>query len=152
MQRYFLKRVNTQKLQSSVQGAGQSQLLVDDGDEQVSRHRDPDLGFHRIGAGSKKMFDAQVAFDPAEEKFDLPAPSINSGDDHGGDFQMVGQKDQSAPRLRVEVMHFAQWPGKGRARTREGQLANLVAAHPSRRVRRQGAMAGKAPITSAAQP
>ena len=53
--RYFLKRVNAQKLQSSVQVAGQSQVLVDEGDQQVRRHRDPDLCFHRIGTVPEKM-------------------------------------------------------------------------------------------------
>ena len=43
-------------------------------------------------------------------------------------------------------MHLAQRPRKSRARTREGQLANLIAAHPSRRIWRQGAMPCKLQI------
>src|ERR1039457_3053216 len=129
MQRYFLKRVNAQKLQSSVQGAGQSELLVQDGHQQVSRNRNPDLRLHRVGTVPEKMFDAQVSLDPAEEQFDLPAQSINSGDDHGWDFQMIGQKDQMARGLQVEVMHPAQGPRKSRSRSRQGRLSSLVAAH-----------------------
>ena len=50
MQRCFLKRMNAQKLQSSVQGSGQVQLLVKDGDHQVNSDGNPDLGLHRVGA------------------------------------------------------------------------------------------------------
>jgi hypothetical protein len=49
MQRRFFKRMNAQKLQSSVQGSGQAQLLVEDGDHQVNGDGNPDLGLHRVG-------------------------------------------------------------------------------------------------------
>ena len=89
------------------------------------------------------MFDAQATIDPPEEQFDLPAQSINAGDHPGGDFQMVCQEGQIAPRRRIEVMHFPQRPRKGCARAREGQFADLVAAHSCRGVGWQGVMAGK---------
>ncbi len=76
MQRHFFKRVNAQALQSSVQVSGQSQLLVDNGDQQVSRDRDPDLRLHRIGTVPEKMFDAQVTFDPAEEPAFIASPLL----------------------------------------------------------------------------
>jgi hypothetical protein len=56
---------------------------------------------------------------------------------------MVYQEDQIAPRRSIEVMHFPQRPRKGGAHAREGQLADLVAAHSSRCVGWQGAVAGK---------
>ena len=65
--------MNTQELQSSVESARQSQLLVNDGHDEVSRHRNPDLSLHRVGTCSEKMLDSQMSLDPPEEEFDLPA-------------------------------------------------------------------------------
>jgi hypothetical protein len=62
MQTNLLERVNTQNLQSPVQASGRFQLLVQDGYKQICRHGDPNLGFHRIEAGSIAMLDPQVAF------------------------------------------------------------------------------------------
>jgi len=73
MDRHFLKRVNTQKLESSVQFSRQGQLLVEDGYHQVNGHRNPDLCLHRVGTRSVVMLDTQVTFDPAKEQFDPPA-------------------------------------------------------------------------------
>ena len=50
MQSNLLERVNAQNLQSSVQASGQFQLLVQDGHQQICRHGDPNLRFHRIEA------------------------------------------------------------------------------------------------------
>ena len=117
MQRHFLKRVNTQELQSSVQVSGQVELLVEDGDDQIYGYRDPDLSFHRVGAGSQKVFDAHVTLDPTEEEFDLPSRTIESGDGDRWDIEVVGQEDQIPARVGIKVAHFAQRPGKvGKAR------------------------------------
>ena len=90
MQRRFLERMNTQKLQSSVQGARQGELLVEDGDHQADRHGNPDLRLHGVGTGAEKVLDAQVSLDPAEEEFDLPAQTVNLGDTQSWDVEMVG--------------------------------------------------------------
>ena len=79
MERHFLKRMNAQKLESSVQCSRQRQLLVEDGHQQVNGHRNPDLGLHRVGTRSVVVLDTQVAFDPAKEQFDPPAQPINLG-------------------------------------------------------------------------
>jgi hypothetical protein len=65
--------MNAQNLQSSVEGSGQLQLLVYDSYNQVNAHRNPDLRFHSIRAGSVEMFDPQVSLDPSEEQFDMRA-------------------------------------------------------------------------------
>ena len=72
MDRSFLKRMNTQELESSVEFAWELELLVEDGHHEVDGHRNPDLGLHCIGAGAEVVFDTQVAFDPLEEEFDRP--------------------------------------------------------------------------------
>ena len=76
MDRHFFKRMNAQKLKSSVQASRQVQLLVEDCDHQVNSHGNPDLRLHRIGTRPVVMLDSQMAFDPAEEQFDLPVPII----------------------------------------------------------------------------
>ena len=39
--------MNAQNLQSSVESAGQHELLVKDRDHQIGAYRNPDLGLHR---------------------------------------------------------------------------------------------------------
>jgi hypothetical protein len=64
MDRNFLKGMNAQKLEGSVESAGELELFVKDGHHEVNGDRNPDLGLHRIGARIEVVFDAQVAFDP----------------------------------------------------------------------------------------
>lgn len=144
MERHFLKGMNAQQLQSSVQGAGQRQLLVEDGHHQVNGHGNPNLGLHGVGACSVVVFDAQVAFDPAEEQFDPPAQTVDFGHGQCGDGEMVGQKDKVPPSVGVEVAHLAQERGKGRSCFDECGFANLVAAQTSRVIHRQRTLPGKA--------
>ena len=68
MDRYLLKGMNTQKLEGSVESARELELLVKDGHHEVNGHCNPDLGLHRIGAGTEVVFDTEVAFDPLEEE------------------------------------------------------------------------------------
>ena len=67
MQRDLSKKVNAQNLQSSVQRSGHLEFLVQDGNEHIDAHRDPDWSLHCVGRSAEKVFDAQVLFDPAEE-------------------------------------------------------------------------------------
>ena len=94
MDRHLIKRMNTQKLEGSVEFARELELLVKDGHHQVNGHRNPDLGLHRIGAGSEVVFDTQVAFDPLEEEFDLPTALVELGNGESGDLQVVGEEDK----------------------------------------------------------
>ena len=48
VERYFFKGMDAQQLQSSVQGAGQFEFLVNDGHHQVNAQRNPDLGFRVV--------------------------------------------------------------------------------------------------------
>ena len=86
MDRNFLKRMNTQELESSVESAGELELLVKDGHHEVNGHRNPYLGLHRIGAGTEVVFDAEVTFDPFEEEFDLPSRLVELGHGESWDF------------------------------------------------------------------
>ena len=108
MDRNFLKRMNTQKLEGSVQFSGELELLVEDGHHEVDGDRDPDLGLHRIGAGTEVVFDAEVTFDPFEEEFDLPSRLVELGYGERRDLQVVGEENKMLGRLCIEVAHPAQ--------------------------------------------
>ena len=49
------------------------QSLLEDGDQHINRHDNPDLSFHGILGISVEGLDSQVLFDPFEEQFNLPA-------------------------------------------------------------------------------
>ena len=142
MQSHFLKRVNTQKLQSSVQGSRQVQFLVNDGHHQVNAHRDPDLSLHRIGARPIVMLDAQMAFDPAEEQLDPPSQAIECGDSQSGDAQVVCKKDEVPPFLLIVVTNLAQERREIRPRLWQLGFADLVAAKSRPHVHRLGSLPG----------
>ena len=94
MDRHLLKWMNAQELESSVESTGELELLVEDGYHEVNGDRDPDLRLHRIGTGAEVVFDAQVAFDPFEEEFDLPTALVDLGHGKSGDLQVVGEEDE----------------------------------------------------------
>ncbi len=47
------------------------EFLADDGNQQVDRDRNPDLGSHRILTGAEEGLDTQVLFDPLEQLNDI---------------------------------------------------------------------------------
>src|SRR5665213_1342654 len=112
MERLLLKRMNAQKLEGSVQAARQIEFLVEDGHHEVNGHRNPDLGLHRIGAGTEVVFDSEVSLDPFEEEFDLPAALVELRYCESWDLQIVGEEDEMLGCLLVEVMHSAKRPGE----------------------------------------
>src|SRR5665213_2733644 len=146
MERLLLKRMNAQKLEGSVQAARQIEFLVKDGHHEVNGHRDPDLGLHRIGAGTEVVFDTQVTFDPFEEEFDLPAALVELCHRDGRDLQIVGEEDQILGSLLVEVMDTAQRPGEVGGWFGESWPAYLIAENPLRRIPRQRTITGEAQV------
>ena len=54
----------------------QAEALLENGDQDVDCHRDPDLSLDRVLAVTVKSLDPQVLFDPLEKQFDLPARLI----------------------------------------------------------------------------
>jgi len=146
MDRHFLKGMNTQKQEGSVQASRQAQLLVEDGHHQVNGHSNPDLRLHRIGTRPVVMLDSQMAFDPAEEQFDLPAQPVEFCHTQRRDFEMVGQEDQIAFRFLVEVAYLSQERRKGFLCFAQSQIADLVAAQSRRVIHREGMLAREAQV------
>jgi len=98
-------------LQQSVERAGQFELFLDDGNQQVDRDSDTYLGFDRVLAGPEEDHDAQVLLDPLEEQFHLPPALIESANGSGGQCELVGEKDQILFSLRVVKANAAQVAG-----------------------------------------
>ena len=58
--------------------------------------------------GSEKGFDFEVLLDPFEEDFDLPSCFVNVCDGAGGEFEVVGDKDEIFVLLFVEDLDATQ--------------------------------------------
>jgi len=146
MDRHLLKRMNAQKLESSVQSAGELKLLVEDGHHEVEGHCYPDLGLHRIGAGAEVVFDVQVAFDPLEKEFDMPSRLVELGHSECRDLQVVGEEDQLLGRLLVEVAYPAQRPREIACRFGKRRTSDLIAENALQAIPRQRTMTGEAKV------
>ena len=120
--------MNAQKLQSSVERAGQLELLVEDCNYQVGGYGNPDLRLHRVGTCAVVMFDAQMSFDPAEEQLDAPSRLVKHGDGEGGYFQVVGQKNEFPAGFRIVVSDLAQQNGKSTSGFDQCGFSNMIAA------------------------
>ena len=135
--------MNAQKLQSSVESAGQFHLLMNDRDHQIGGHRDPYLRLHRVGTRAVEVFDSQMLLDPSEEQFDAPARLVEHGHCQRRDLQVVGEKDQFPFRFRVVVAHFSQESREGLPRFGERGLADMIASQTGKAIHRQRVMPGE---------
>jgi hypothetical protein len=95
----FLERDNTQNMEDLVEAGLHPQSFADDGDQDVNRDCDPDLGIDGVLAGAEKGLDAQVLFDSFEEQFHLPALFVDLCDGERGKGKVVGQKLQPLARF-----------------------------------------------------
>ena len=146
MDRNLLKGMNTQKLESSVESAGELELLVKDGHHEVNGDRDPDLRLHCVGTGAEVVFDTQVAFDPFEEEFDLPSRLVDLGHGESGDLQVVGEEDELLGGLCIEVAHSAQRIREVGGCFGKRRTPNLIAENAFQAIPRQRAMTGEAEV------
>ena len=85
--------------------------LLDDGNQDVDRHGDPDLAFHRVLACPVERFDSQMLLDPFEEKLHLPPATIEVGDGYCGHREVVSQEIETPILLGIVVLDAAQFVG-----------------------------------------
>ena len=78
------------------------QALLCNGDQHVGANRNPDLRLHGVLARAQKRLDAQVLLDPFEEQLDLPALSIQIGNEFGPQGKVVGQKRDALARFVLD--------------------------------------------------
>jgi len=105
----FLEKRNAENLQDFAHSAIDSQLLLDDGNKKIYADRDPNLGLYSILGSAEERLDAQVLFDPLEEKFHLPAALVQLRNRQGRESEVVGQEYESVVGLCVEVTDTPQW-------------------------------------------
>ena len=76
-------------MENCVERVIQAEPFFHDGDEGISGHGGPDLGFDCVGGCSIEALDPQMLFDPFEEQFDFPTLMIDLGDDNRRDLKVV---------------------------------------------------------------
>jgi hypothetical protein len=135
--------MNAQKLQSSVECAGQPELLVKDGDYQIGSYSNPYLRLHGVGACPIVMLDSQVSLDPTEEQFDAPSHLVKHSHCQSGDLQVVGQEDEFLCGFRIEEFHSPEENWKGLPGLRESWFANMIALQAGEPIHRLGVMPGE---------
>lgn len=135
--------MNAQYLQSSVESAGQFELLLEDSDHQVGAHRDPYLGLHRVGTRAIVVFDPQVPLDPAEEQLDAPSQFVEHGHGERRDFEVVCQEDEFSGGFRIVIPHSAQEHREVLAGLLQLWLSNMIAAQTGQAVHRLRVVAGE---------
>lgn len=135
--------MNAQKLQSSVEGARQFHLLMNDRDHQIGGHLDPYLRLHRVWTCAVKVLDPQMLLDPSEEQLDSPTHLVEHGNCQGRDLKVVGEKDQFPFGFRVVVADFSQKCRKGVSRFGETRFADMVASQTGEAIHRQRVVPGE---------
>lgn len=69
-----------------------------------------------------------MLLEPADERFDGPAPAVDLGDDHRLQVELVGDEDQHVASLRVHEADPANLVGIVSLADKEVELDGLVAA------------------------
>ena len=93
--RDFLEECDREDLEQCVERSVEGEALLDDGDEDVDRDGDPDLGLHGIFGCPEEPFDPQMLLDPFEEQFDLPATFVERADGRRWQSELVGEENTS---------------------------------------------------------
>lgn len=83
-------------------------FLLDNGNQNVSRHGAPDLRLDGVLAVAQELLDSQVLLDPFEEQFDLPAIFVQGCNRQWRQHKVVGQKDKSLASFRVFESYASQ--------------------------------------------
>ena len=119
--RHFLEEGDRKDLEQCVEGGVEIEPFFDDGDEDVDRDGDPDLGFYSIFRRSVEPFDPQMLLDPLEEEFNLPAALIEGADGRGWQAELVGEENECLGGFGIAEAYPAQmlWIALGGVMTAE---------------------------------
>ena len=122
------------------------QTFFQNGDEQINGDGAPDLGAHRVGAGSIKGFDPQMLLDPFKEQFDLPASAIELGDGQCWHGEVVGQEDERLAGFGIAITDATQRGGIIVLSLQAGHHDGLVETQSGGFIHGPGVTAGAAEI------
>ena len=96
------------------------------GDQHVSRYGDPYLSLEGVLSGAEEHLNTLVLLGPFEERFHLPALTVQVGDKFGLQCKIVGQKDYAYACIVLDH-HAAHRRGVTLARIVGREHARLVA-------------------------
>ena len=85
--------------------------LFQDGDEQVSAERSPNLDTHSVLGGADKGTNPEMSLDPFEKQFDPPAGAVNLANLNGGQAKVIGEENERARMLGVVITDATQGLG-----------------------------------------
>ena len=128
--RRFLEKAQAQNLQNLVQAPVDLEFLLDDRDQDVGAHGNPDLGLHRVFGRAIKRLDSQMLLDPFEEKFHLPAALVQLRDCQGVQDKVVGQKNQTLAGIRIDILDTSEGNRLFGCRFDSCKPDGLIAAQP----------------------
>ena len=110
------------------------EAFLEDGDEDVDAHGDPNLGLHGILRGAVERLDAQVLLDPFEEQLHTPSRLVEEGDDPRAKEEVVGEEHESPVGFDIEVGDPPQGFGVVGGGIHSGREDGLIAAQSGRPV------------------
>ena len=109
--RGFLENRHSQNLRDLVGSLAQSLAVLQQMNQHVHDHRDPQLGLDRVGGRAEKRLDVQVLLHPFEQQFDFPTLAIQERDRQRIERQMIGQERQPLAGLRIDIADPPQGVG-----------------------------------------
>src|SRR5258708_23851021 len=112
-----------------MEGSGEIEPLLDDGDEHVNRDRDPDLGFYSVLGSAEEALDPEMLFDPLEKEFDLPAALVERANGQRRELKLVREEDKRLRRCGIPEADPAELLRVVPAGTETVEHNRLVADH-----------------------
>src|SRR3989344_1479335 len=103
------------------------ETLLDDGDEDIDRHGDPDLRLHRILGSAVEILDTQMLLDPFEKQFHLPARLVERADGGGREREVVGEEHQCLAGIGILEADASRMFGIVLAAGGAGEYHGLIA-------------------------
>ena len=98
--------------------------------EDINADGNPDLRLHRVFAGAKKSFDAQILFDPLEKQLDLPTALVELWDIQPRHIEIVGEEYQSFVGERIAITDTPKWDRVVLGGLKSSEENGLIGSHP----------------------
>jgi hypothetical protein len=123
-------------LKDFIQTGFQFEGLFQDGDEQVSAERSPNLDKHSVLGGADEGTNPEMSLDPFEKQFDLPAGAVNLAHLNGGQAKVIGEENEPARMLGVVITDATQGLGIALLGIKAAESNRLIAPQAFGRVDR----------------
>jgi hypothetical protein len=101
--------------------------LFQDGYEQVSAKRSPNLDTHGVLGGADEGANPEMSLDPFEKQFDLPAGAVNLANLNCGQAKVIGEENEQARILGVVIADATQGLGIALLGIKAGESNRLIA-------------------------